>query len=263
MSIKYTTRTYPADSEWKYAKKISDSGNKPFEFDKYTPVINYIRKIFPSASIWIDKQIPANIQRMRSNKTPRKVKPFVRIEELNLIIEFDGPKHYTDAKQCILDVGRDAIYDDLGYKVVRIPFWLPLSKRNILHLFDVSLNDDMCKLKYGFCDTSDNGITCAPGAMCEMGRDRFMQEFSSLPDASKADVAQDLYMCMHVTHVGKYILPDSMKSILDFMSDRIHVFEQSEPSELPCLNGCEMCVEIDDDLIGCNDADNCPYGLFK
>ena len=70
----------------------------------------YLAVIFPSVNDWIhDKGFASK-------------RPDFRSPSLKLIVEFDGLQHYTDPRKILQDQKNTEIYNNNGYKVVRIPY---------------------------------------------------------------------------------------------------------------------------------------------
>ena len=120
--------------------------------------------------------------------------PDIRIEELKLIIEFDGYLHYTDSLNCLTDIKKNLIYKNLNYKVVRIPYWIQLSEKtwnfyfkDILPVPDSIVNS---KNPYpnGFIHESCN----LPPSFCDLGKLRYKKEFSDLPEQIKEEITDSL-----------------------------------------------------------------------
>ena len=52
-----------------------------------------------------------------------KFRPDFRIEEVKVIVEFDGYQHYSTPARAVLDTQREIFYTLQGYKLIRIPYW--------------------------------------------------------------------------------------------------------------------------------------------
>ena len=94
-----------------------------------TGLEEYLKIIFPNIDDWVhDKKIEGK---------ECKNRPDYRSEKLKLIIEFDGLQHYTKPDIIEKDKINTALYKSFGYKVVRIPYFIQLSKKAVKVLFDV------------------------------------------------------------------------------------------------------------------------------
>jgi very-short-patch-repair endonuclease len=67
--------------------------------------------------------------------TGYKFRPDYVSHDLKLVVEFDGYLHYTKSKTVLDDIDKDRIISNLGYSIVRIPYFVQLDKRVMEHLF--------------------------------------------------------------------------------------------------------------------------------
>lgn len=203
--------------KWKY---LRETNNKYYNPNRHTTLKEYLECIFPNDKFIYDTNLTKDLIVARNRCADyRRYRPDARCEELNLIVEFDGTSHYQDQKVVLTDIERDKYLKSLGYKVVRIPYWIQLSHDVINFLFGVDVDDEMCQLPYSFYnpDNCDSRIEICPGSMSEAGRDRFVKEFNEFPDNIKLQILHDLEMC--IAHLPsdvppKYVLPDDVKSRL-------------------------------------------------
>lgn len=176
--------------KWKYLRE-SDSRSS-FDPKRHTPLAEYLAKIFPGSTFVFDKMIPKDVVQSRGGQHFPRYRPDARCEELNLIVEFDGTDHYMKASVLIHDGDRDNYLKDLGYRVVRIPYWLQLSNANIRSLFGVDVAEDMCTLDWSFYDSPNHGIDICLGGMCNFGRRYFVTQFKKLPYATREALLLDI-----------------------------------------------------------------------
>lgn len=179
------------ETRWKY---LRENSTRFFDPKRNTPLSEYLETVFPSSNWVYDKMIDSEIQKARGSRNIRKFRPDARCEELSLIVEFDGVPHYQKIASLIEDPKRDEYLKSLGYRVVRIPYFIQLSNINISHLFGVSVKAPMCELNYSFFDTGNKlyGLDIAPGSMCGLGVERFVKEFESFPAETREAIVRDL-----------------------------------------------------------------------
>ena len=96
----------------------------------------YLKVIFPKIDDWIHDKALGMV-----NGTLYRSRPDYRSEELKLIIEFDGLQHYTKPDIIEKDLKTTELYINLGYKVVRIPYFIQLTNKAVKTLFDVDVPD--------------------------------------------------------------------------------------------------------------------------
>ena len=195
---------------WGYLRECK---NKFYDSTRHSTLDEYLSAIFPDAHWIYDSMIPKDIVHRRVPNYPlKRFRPDARCEELNLIVEFDGTAHYQDQSVVLSDVEKDAWLTGLGYKVVRIPYWIQLSNTMIAHLFGVVMDAEMCTLTSSFYDTSihDKGLSICIGSMSEAGRHRFLDQVTSYPTEIQNIVFADIMHCVNDrddTVLTEYIVP--------------------------------------------------------
>lgn len=183
--------------KWKYLRESRLSSD--FNYRRNTTLEEYLGAIYPGHEFVYDKPIPKDIVLSRCKGVDiRRFRPDARCEELSLIVEFDGLPHYQDTKVILADRVKDEYLCRLGYKVVRIPYWIQLTNEVIECLFGVNVNEPMCELTYSFSDTSkdDFGLSICPGNMCEAGRETMMDQFKLFPKSTQRAILEDLQRCI-------------------------------------------------------------------
>ena len=101
-----------------------------------------------------------------------KFRPDLLFPSLNLVVEFDGFRHYSEPKVILKDNEKTEVLIAEGFKVVRIPYFVQLSKEVLNHLFDVELEEYTQTYPHGFVDNK----AMLPAAYCGMGVTRFMED---------------------------------------------------------------------------------------
>lgn len=124
--------------------------------------------IFPDYEFIHDRAVPgAGI----SNR------PDYRCEELKLIVEFDGYQHYCQIDTIFKDRLKDAAYTAMGYRIVRIPYFVQLTTDVVKHYFGVDDVDMQISFPHGFI--ADKGEKL-PSEFCSLGIIRFVTELKEL-----------------------------------------------------------------------------------
>lgn len=100
-------------------------------------------------------------------------RPDYRNDELKLIVEFDGPQHYTSSSRIIADYERDKSYAEAGYKTVRIPYFIQLSKDVIKQCFGI---ESLIYGTYPHGFIGDAKTLVFPADFCELGVKRFLED---------------------------------------------------------------------------------------
>ena len=102
-----------------------------------TGMETYLKVIFPKIheSEWVhDKPIP---------NVGKRIRPDYRCDQLHLIIEFDGVQHYQKPETIRKDEVNQAFYENLGYKVVRVPYFIQLTNKVVKKMFDVDVKQPL------------------------------------------------------------------------------------------------------------------------
>lgn len=89
---------------------------------------DYLNSIFPNNVFVHDKVIPESNIRNRAD---------YYCKELNLVVEFDGYRHFTVPSTILADIRKDVVYENLGIRVVRIPYFIQLDTRTVEFFFGI------------------------------------------------------------------------------------------------------------------------------
>ena len=134
----------------------------------------YLKFIFPETNDWVHDKSMKDINKLVSRK-----RPDYRSESLKLIVEFDGLPHYQSPKQIIKDKENTLLYESLGYKVIRIPYFIQLTQEAIKILFNKEVNHE-----YAFPnDIPSLGINseATPAYLCYDGIQKMKEDFQKFP----------------------------------------------------------------------------------
>ena len=166
-------RKSPENTEYRFgiARETSELAAKAREAHqeyRFTGLDEYLSVIFPGEK-WIhDKAFGHGL----------RIRPDYRCERLKLIVEFDGTPHYTDPKVMERDRKNQDTYEDWGYRVVRIPYFVQLTREVIQELFGVDVG----------CDLVDPEIPSmgkewenTPAYCCTAGVARMASDFDRFP----------------------------------------------------------------------------------
>lgn len=166
--------------KWGYLREHSSKATGYDKLTKFhrTGFDEYAKVIFPDVTDWIYDKVIQN--------SGRKFRPDWRSETLNLIVEFDGLPHYQKPTQILYDIERTKFYESLGYKVVRIPFFIQLSNSVVKELFGVDVKEPLFdETKYFSMDVEE---CCTPAFMCPAGIIRMANELKRFPVQCKVNL---------------------------------------------------------------------------
>lgn len=145
-----------------------------------TSLLKYLKAIFPEVKYWHhDKMLPSH------NGKRLKYRPDYRCDKPSkLIVEFDGVHHYTKPSEIRKDSEKDTAYRKLGYKVVRIPFFIQLTKSAVKRLFGREVNfelfpDNIPSLGFG---------SITPASLPKAGINRMAHDFVAHPEQYEINI---------------------------------------------------------------------------
>ena len=140
-----------------------------------TGLNEYLKVIFPDVDDWVhDKALGVTV----NNKVCRK-RPDYRSEKLKMIVEFDGIQHYTMPDRIKNDVLSTKFYESLGYKVVRIPYFIQLTNKAVKYFFYVDVKEPLFNENIHSMDKNDRNT---PAFLCGAGVLRMIEEFKYHPE---------------------------------------------------------------------------------
>lgn len=122
----------------------------------------------------------------RSGKSYR-IRPDYLCEEEKIIIEFDGLQHYTNPANIRKDRKNQAIYEGEGFKVIRIPYFINLTKEVIKEMFGITVIDE--KFDPAVPSMSAKWSN-TPAYCCYQGIMRMAEEFKRYPQQYKVNIDQ-------------------------------------------------------------------------
>jgi very-short-patch-repair endonuclease len=106
----------------------------------------------------------------------RRFRPDYYSESHRLIVEFDGDQHYRSSKVILGDIERDAFFATNGFRVIRIPYFVQLSRAVIADLFGdlAHTTHDFLHFPHGFIAST----VVMPADFCELGIARFEDDLT-------------------------------------------------------------------------------------
>lgn len=163
--------------QWGFLRETKEDAEKA-GVDKDTGVCRtgldeYLAVIFPNTHDWIHDKGGVELDGKKLG-----TRPDYRSESLKMIVEFDGLPHYTNPDVILKDLQNTDNYEKAGYKVVRIPYFIQLSKDAVKELFSVDLDQEL------FDDSIPSlGLKGrnTPAYLCHEGVKRMAREFLRFP----------------------------------------------------------------------------------
>lgn len=136
-----------------------------------------------------------------------RFKPDYCCHNLKLCVEFDGADHYMKTSVIQADNKKDGILKELGYTIIRIPYFIQLTTNSIKYFFDLDIELNY-NFKHGFIS---HGVIL-PSCFCEQGIWKFKDFVTNLMiEKEKTQEAEEIYnqikesLC---TKIGSHKLPE-------------------------------------------------------
>lgn len=149
---------------------------------------------------WVnDKSVPNSDSRSR---------PDYRSENLKLIVEFDGYHHYNSTARICKDYANNELYVSLGYKVIRIPYFIQMSTELLRDIFKVNIKVERT-YEDGFIDSS----ALLPADFCEMGVQKFEQDLHTF-EYAKESIYNTLRIKATELQSVELVVPKSLEPII-------------------------------------------------
>lgn len=134
-------------------------------------------------------------------------------------IEFDGFKHYTDALQIKIDREKDKLCFDNNIILIRIPYWIQLTNETLRYYFKSKFAtqfifngvDIIQDYKHGFIDSK----CILPASFCELGINRFKEEFLELPNVIKNEICNSIQEKILEMKDIQYVIPNILNGYLN------------------------------------------------
>ena len=151
-----------------------------------TGLDEYLSAIYPGVG-WIHDKIikDSNGDSIYVDGKVLRIRPDYRSEELHLIVEFDGIPHYTKPDVIARDITNTKLYEGLGYKVVRIPFFIQLTNRAVKTLFGVDVKISLFPEGVPSMGANEQNT---PAYMCHWGLERMAREFKRFPEQYEVNI---------------------------------------------------------------------------
>lgn len=173
------------DSKWGFLRETSELAQKAGR-DKdtglhRTGLDEYLRTIFPSVDDWVHDKAVGFINGVYCRK-----RPDYRSESLKMIVEFDGLQHYTSPSNILRDIENTCFYESVGYKVVRIPYFVQLTNQVVEQLFGVKVDEELfCEGIPSLGPKSQN----TPAFLCHRGIQRMAREYKKFPEQYQTNIS--------------------------------------------------------------------------
>ena len=169
------------DVKYGYLRETEEAAKKagkdPVTGIYRTGLEKYLRVIYPEVDDWVHDKVIPNIGKL--------YRPDYRSESLKLVVEFDGLPHYQNPDVILKDIEKTRFYEDLGYKVVRIPYFIQLTNAVVKELFGRDIEEELFPEGVASMAIADK---CTPAYMCSLGVKRCAKEFARFPEQYRVNL---------------------------------------------------------------------------
>jgi very-short-patch-repair endonuclease len=190
----------------------------------------YLKLIFPNYEFIHNKAFPGTLYR-----------PDYRNDELKLIVEFDGDRHYTKAKVIIDDIIKEEIYKKAGYKVVRLPNFIQLNTKVIKFLFNIDYNFDQI-FPHGFISKE----VTLPADFCQLGIERFKKDLEYFY-MCKNDILDSLLNKINYFSCKELVIPSNFNNDIEII--KVINYAKDKNILISDLRFVEACRFFDEELL--------------
>jgi hypothetical protein len=160
-----------------------------------------LKQLYPNEDFIHDKAVP--------NSKNKRRRPDYRSDNLMLIVEFDGASHYQSTSRILADKAKDEDYTSLGYKVVRIPYFIQPNTYTLEVLFGVGIGYEE-QYPQGFIDKK----AVLPSDFCYKGIKRFEEDLDRFP-LIKYEIVKSLRDKIATLECDELVLPHPLTYLIN------------------------------------------------
>ncbi|AJR03562.1 hypothetical protein [Siansivirga zeaxanthinifaciens] len=157
--------------------------------------------VFPEHEFIHDRIVP--------NSGTRK-RPDYRNDDLMLIVEFDGDKHYREVSKIKSEEEKTICYSNMGYRVVRIPYFVQITPETTRLLFDLE-HDYTNDYPHGFIDEG----AILPCDFNELGISKFLNDLNRFEIIRHQIIHSIREKIQANNNEIERVLPPSIQSLVD------------------------------------------------
>ena len=162
-------------------REVAEKAAKENPESKFIGLDDYLPFLYPNKT-WIhDKPFGK-----RGGQSYR-IRPDFLCEEEKLIIEFDGLQHYTNPLNIRRDLVNQNIYENFGFKVIRISYFINLTTDVVREMFGINVRENLF-------DTNIPSMSVkwqnTPAFFCHEGILRMAKDFKRYPQQYEVNMRQ-------------------------------------------------------------------------
>ena len=139
-----------------------------------------------------------------------KFRPDYRNDDLKLIVEFDGDRHYAMVNFILRDALKDKQEKELDYRVVRWPYFVQMTSEIAKIFLGVEYEVEQA-YPHGFIDAK---CVC-PADFCMLGIEKFIDDVKKLSKDIQEDIIKSLESKIANARFGwQEVVPDGLMKII-------------------------------------------------
>lgn len=184
---------------------------------------NILKSLFPGKEI---------IHNKIWKESGSNIRPDYRIPELKIVVEYQGPRHYTEIATMNRDVYKKAVCIELGYKCIEFPYFVQPTIKVLCHLFGYlsTLKDYSNGFPHGFIhpsaipltDFSLNGLILAKEVFATFPTEVTLETWLSLEHRAKLlQIPMQIYNPLHAMVINTNKLCDNEV----YIDDYVHIWD--------------------------------------
>lgn len=176
------------DGKWGYLREsqiIADRNDKkrPDPYGKRFGLEIYLAAIFGEDNGWkYHDRIPVEYKGA-DGKTHSYIEPDYKRGKQ--VIEFDGLPHYRSLEKILDDIIKDKIYQENGFEVIRIPYFIQLTNDVVREIFNVEVGRTLFDANM---QSLDYTLKNTPGQLPLYGVWRMAAEYLKYPEQYRVNV---------------------------------------------------------------------------
>jgi len=150
---------------------------------------------------YLKRECELKIERNKRIKVAgRVVIPDIYIPDLDTVVEFDGPLHYTKAKVILNDKSKSSLLREYGMRVIRVPYFVQWRSELFYHITTIKNKEIKQTYPHGFISPK----APLPADFCYLGLLRFLDDLETFRFA-REDIILSLRKKMEEMHPEEVI----------------------------------------------------------
>ena len=130
--------------------------------------------------------------------------------EDKVTIEYQGNHHYQVVSNIIRDDRKQKLAEEAGFTCIQYPYWLGIHPEYMNELFGGRIVNNLPHIPAGFISKQ----AVLPADFCEMGINRFRNEFNGLPSHIQDEIKDSLKVKLEELKNINLVVPTSLEYLI-------------------------------------------------